>query len=73
MPENTEEVKKDVSTLGMPKGSVRGIIALAVVLTFCIASAYEAYLTKKVPTGLVGLASAIAGYYFGVKKSGGTV
>lgn len=61
-----EEEKEDWTTrsLGLPKGSVRAIIALSVIATAC-------YLvltgTTDIPDWLNTIISVIVGFYFGQK------
>ena len=51
--------------LGLAKGSVRAIIALALVATLCITSV----LADAVPKGLLGIAAIAIGYYFGTRTA----
>lgn len=49
--------------LGLPKGSVRALIALMLVITFCVTGA----VTKIIPQELITLVGVIVGFYFGSK------
>ena len=51
--------------LGLAKGSVRAIIALALVATLCITSV----LASAVPKGLLGIVAIVIGYYFGTRTA----
>ena len=61
-----EEKKDDWTTrsLGLPKGSVRAIIALAVIATACYLVVTG---TTEIPDWLNTIISVIVGFYFGQK------
>lgn len=50
--------------LGLPKGSVRAILALVLVATVCVA----AVMKIDVPALVESLATAAAGYYIGTRS-----
>ncbi len=50
--------------LGLPKGTVRAILALTVIVTVCVA----VILKIEVPALLESLAIAAAGYYIGARS-----
>ena len=52
--------------LWLPKGSIRALIALALVIAVCSITAA----TGTVPKELLAVVSVIIGFYFGVKVSG---
>ena len=56
MPENE-------NPLHLPKGSVRALVALVIV----VASVTYLFVNKELPTGLVGVLGAVIGFYFGQK------
>ncbi len=51
--------------LGLPKGSVRAIIALTLITT----TAYLSVTTGEVPEGLIALSGAVGIYYFKTRES----
>jgi uncharacterized membrane protein len=46
--------------LGLPKGSVRALIALALVITLCVVAG----VTGNIPKELLGMVGIVIGYYF---------
>lgn len=51
--------------LGLARGSIRAIIALALVATLCITS----MLADAVPRELLGIVGIVIGYYFGARTT----
>ena len=49
--------------LGLPKGSVRALIALALVITMCVIAGVK----NEIPNEILGIVGIIIGFYFGVR------
>jgi len=58
-----ESLDRRNQPLGLPKGSVRALIALGVIATAC----YLTLTTANIPDWLNTVVSAIVGFYFGQK------
>ena len=49
--------------LGLPQGSVRALIALALVITLCVVAG----VTGSTPKEILGMVGIVIGYYFGAR------
>ena len=49
--------------LGLPEGSVRALIALALVITMCAIAG----VTGEIPEEILGIVGIIIGFYFGTR------
>lgn len=60
-------VNNNQNPLGLPKGSVRAILALGIIGTICIVFAK----TAQIPDQLLNMGLLILGFYFGQKVATG--